>query len=149
MWRRNSGVRNRFFIRNHISPVAPCDDIDIKNCEILLRIFWCMFKVCRGCPPTQTPTQKSKIDFQCRTPTKLARAWYHFKCFFKLFNLRYSDSSFIHWDRYSKNHGIQPIDGKPKKPQFLKKIPICSSKLSQWKVFQNWNKFLNWEKWKK
>ena len=38
----------------------------------------------------------------------MPQVWYHYKCFWKLFNLRYFDSSFIRWDRNYKNPGIQP-----------------------------------------
>ena len=39
-------IFGRFFIRYPFSSVALCDDIDIKRCEILLRIFWSMWKFC-------------------------------------------------------------------------------------------------------
>ena len=32
-------IFGRFFIQDKFSPVTPCDDIDIKRCEVFLRIF--------------------------------------------------------------------------------------------------------------
>ena len=45
------------------------------------------FEVKNQFPPTQTPTQTLKIDFRCSVPRNLVRKWYHFKWFFKLYNL--------------------------------------------------------------
>ena len=49
--------------------------------------------------PPKRPRKSQKIEFQGQIPTKLPKVWYHYKCFWKLSNLRYFDSSFIHWDR--------------------------------------------------
>ena len=46
-----------------------------------------------------------KVDFRCSVPRKLVQVRYHGKWFFKLYNLSYSDSSFIFW---VENPGIQP-----------------------------------------
>ena len=46
--------------------------------------------------------KSSKIDFQFLVPRKLVRVWYHWKWFFKLYTLSYSDSSFIRWAQKSK-----------------------------------------------
>ena len=43
-------IFGRFFIQNHICPVAPHHDIDIKRCGIFLRIFWYMPQVCPRMP---------------------------------------------------------------------------------------------------
>ena len=43
------------------------------------------------------PRKCYKVDFWDSVPRKLVRVWYHWKWFFKLYNLSYSDLSFIRW----------------------------------------------------
>ena len=47
-------------MQNHICTVAHHDNIDIKRCGILLRIFWYMWKVCRILSPYQNAYAKVK-----------------------------------------------------------------------------------------
>ena len=48
-------------------------------------------------PLGKHPRKSSKMDFRYSLPRKLVRVWYHFKWFLKLYNLSYSDSSFVNW----------------------------------------------------
>ena len=43
------------------------------------------------------PRKNEKWDFLCLVSRKLVQVWYHFKCFLKLYNLSYSDSSYVRW----------------------------------------------------
>ena len=63
-------------------------------------IFFPYEKFVGRCPPTQMPTQMLK-SFWYSVPKKSVRAWYHFKWFFKVYNLSYSDAIFIPWVRKS------------------------------------------------
>ena len=45
------------------------------------------------------PRKSLKLDFRCSVLRKLVRVWFHFKWFWKLYNLSYSLSSFIPWGR--------------------------------------------------
>ena len=47
------------------------------------------------------PRKSLKMDFRFSYPRKLVRVWYHSKWFLKLYNMCYSDSSFIYWVRKS------------------------------------------------
>ena len=64
-------IFGRFFIRNPFSSAALCDDIYIKRCGILLRIFWYIWKVCRGMPTYPNAYAKvKKWIFDVRFPGK-------------------------------------------------------------------------------
>ena len=41
--------------------------------------------------------KSSKVNFPLFVPRELVQVWYHFKWFLKLYNLSYSDSSYMHW----------------------------------------------------
>ena len=41
--------------------------------------------------------KSSKANFPLFVPRELVQVWYHFKSFLKLYNLSYSDSTYMHW----------------------------------------------------
>ena len=69
------------------------------------------------------------MDFKCSFPKELVRVWYQFKWFFKLYNLRYSDSFFFHCVQKSKNPGIHRTNNSSKITCFLKKVCFGSKVL--------------------
>ena len=68
-----------------------------KDVEFFCASFELCEKFVRGCPLTQTPMQKLKLDFWGSVHRKLVRVWYYWKRFLKLYNLSYLDLNFIRW----------------------------------------------------
>ena len=72
-----------------------------KDVKFSCASFGLCLKFVARCARTQTPTQNLKLNFRFSHPRKLVRVWYHFKFFFKRYNMSYSDSSFIPWGQKS------------------------------------------------
>ena len=68
-WPPQFPVFGQFFIQNHICTVTHHDDIGIKRCEIFLRIFWYMWKVCRMMSPySNAHANAKKMIFDIQYP---------------------------------------------------------------------------------
>ena len=66
-----------------------------KDVEFSCASFDLCQKFAASCLLPKRPRKNFKIDFRFSLPRKSVRVWYHFKLFLKLYNLGYSDSSFI------------------------------------------------------
>ena len=53
----------------------------------------------RGCPLTQTPTQKLNSEFLTFSPQEIGSSLVSLELILKIYNLSYSDKNFMHWVR--------------------------------------------------
>ena len=92
-------IFDRFFIQNHFSPAAPCDDIGIQRCVnfIFMKSLSGNVHLCAR------PRKNLKMDFLCLVPREWVRVRYRFQWFLKLYNLSYWAPSFIRWIQKSRN----------------------------------------------
>ena len=80
-------IFGQFFIRRFYPLRPTVMGLESKDVE----------KFARGCPPTQTPTQKLKSVFSTISSQKTGSSSVSLEIIFTLFNLSYSMSSFILW----------------------------------------------------
>ena len=72
-------------------------DLDQKMWNFITHLLIYVKSLSQDVHLLNRPRKSEKWDFPCFVPKKLVRVRYHWKWFFKLYNLSYSDSSFIRW----------------------------------------------------
>ena len=84
-----------FSFKTIFAPSPTTTTLKSKDVEFSFASFDICQKFVASCPLPKRPRKNLKMNFRFSLPRKWVRVWCHFKWFFMLYNLSYSDSSFV------------------------------------------------------